>query len=258
MGKRKLFDALGITWKWFLFAQPCVRMWSEESVGGYVRSGIGFSFLPEQYRSSRWMESSWGRARSRGLCRSNRSRQRGRWWYPERTRWSHGTIQRCRRTWRSSWCSQPGRCTGGQQFPCRHQHPSGYERNPMDRRSKERWLQQHHRIPSCRRSSARTVSSGQRRPRRFVCRHPWRRSWGPGSGNIWWRWPSYRARKRRSLVPLEYGRSNRWCLQNKNSKSAKVHELEVKLFSSIFSSKFPNKFAFDVEMFANRLRKEQN
>lgn len=38
----------------------------------------------------------------------------------------------------------------------------------------------------------------------------------------------------------------------------KVHELEVKLFSSIFSSKFPNKFAFDAEMFANRLRKEQN
>lgn len=150
---------------------------------------------------------------NRELCRSNRSRQHGRWWYLELTRWIHGTIRWLHQFSMSSWYSQPSRCIDDQQYLYRHQHPNEYGRNPMGRRSKVMWHQQHHRIPSFRRSSARIVSSGQHRPRRFVCRHPWRRSWGLELGNIWWRWRDYRARRHRSLVPLEYGRSNRWYLQ---------------------------------------------
>lgn len=199
----------------------------------------GYRFSPGQYRSWQWMVSSLDQAKNHERCRNNRSKPHGRWWYLGLTRWNRGTNQQLRRSSRSSWCSQPSRCIDGQQLPCRHQHPNEYGRNPMGRRSKEMWLQRHHRIPSYLRSNARTVSSDQHLPRRFVCRRLWRRSWELELGSIWWHWPSFLSRKHRSLVPLEYGRNNRWYLKNMSDINLKFI-VEVKFFSEKYLQKLPS------------------
>lgn len=144
-------------------------------------------YLLEQYRSWPWMVSSLDRAMILWRYRNNRSMQHGRWWYLELIHWNHGIIQQHHRSWRSSWYNRSNRCIDVQHPWHQHQHPNEYGRNPMDRRNRGKWLQRHHRIPSFQRSNARIVFFGQHHPKRFVCRHPWRRSWELGLGNIWWR-----------------------------------------------------------------------
>ena len=141
--KKKLFFVwrMGHHMKRFSFFDFYVKVeWRRKpDQAGYVRSWIvkGKLFLPEQYRSWQWMESSLDQAMNRERCRSNRSRQHGRWWYLELKRWSHGTNQRHHLFSMSSWYSQPSHCIDDLLYPCRHQHPNEYERNPMGRRSRE-------------------------------------------------------------------------------------------------------------------------
>lgn len=120
---------------------------------------------------------------------------------------NHGTNHPHRRIWMSCSNNHQDRWIHELQ-PCQHQRLNVYGRNQVGRRSTMMWLQQHHQMPSYQGNNVQIEYFYQHRPRRLACTCPWTQSSKLVLGSIWWHWPSYHARMRQYLVPLEYEWSN--------------------------------------------------